>query len=310
MKFGIVIPAFNARGFITDAIMSVRGQSFDDFLCVVVDDASSDGTAQTAQQAYAGDSRFSHVSLRRNGGQSAAKNVGAGLLVDVDWLIFLDADDMLRSDCLELLARHIARLDTNAMPGAVGFQYFSLDRDGRLMGARRSRYVPSFPLPRDLRDDELITPLVTFVCVTGHGPFYAFRRELFGDGYDETLRAHEDADICLRFALAGPVHFLPDRLYVKRMREGSMTVLGQASGSGAQFELKWAARAKAAGAYSELGRAMRHYYLRHVPLRDLKVAVTSARAHDYRKAGQLVLNAARGLSGWSYFKFLVSPTRR
>jgi glycosyltransferase involved in cell wall biosynthesis len=83
----VVIPAFNAAGFVAEAIESVLSQDYEHLEVLVVDDGSTDSTAATA-------SRYPVACLQRpNGGQADARNAGvaatSGTLVS-----FLDADDL------------------------------------------------------------------------------------------------------------------------------------------------------------------------------------------------------------------------
>ena len=100
---GIVVPAFNAARFLPETLMSVRAQEYDDFLCCIVDDGSTDDTARIAAHFCDLDDRFSTVSIP-NGGQSAANNRGLAELSDrVEYVCCLDSDDVLRPDALRRL---------------------------------------------------------------------------------------------------------------------------------------------------------------------------------------------------------------
>ena len=57
-SISIVMPCFNEERYVGEAIASVRGQTFDDWECIVVDDASKDSSLSAIVAATAGDSRF------------------------------------------------------------------------------------------------------------------------------------------------------------------------------------------------------------------------------------------------------------
>lgn len=88
----VLMPAYNAGRYIAESVESVRGQTFQDWELVVVDDGSADDTGEVARRLAAADARVRYV-RRPNGGQAAARNTGLaearGRLV-----AFLDADDL------------------------------------------------------------------------------------------------------------------------------------------------------------------------------------------------------------------------
>ena len=118
----IVIAAWNAEGFIARAIDSALAQTRPAIEVIVVDDASTDGTAAVAD-CYA-DVRVRTLRQSRNGGPSAARNAGfAG--ARGRWIAVLDADDTMAGD---RLARMIARGE--AMDAAVVVDNLDVVRDG------------------------------------------------------------------------------------------------------------------------------------------------------------------------------------
>ena len=87
-RFSVIIPVYNAAATLQRAIESVQKQSWPAHEIIVVDDGSTDCSADVAQGYGA------TVTLIRqaNAGVSAARNAGAHA-ASGDWLAFLDADD-------------------------------------------------------------------------------------------------------------------------------------------------------------------------------------------------------------------------
>lgn len=94
----VIIPAYNAEKSIERAIRSVLSQDFNEWNLIVVDDGSKDSTASIAQSFASEDSRII-VIHQENGGEMAARAAGIRQ-ANAEWLYFLDADDMIKSDTL------------------------------------------------------------------------------------------------------------------------------------------------------------------------------------------------------------------
>ena len=105
----VVVPAFDEEAFIAEALRSVLAQSYAPVEVIVVDDGSSDHTAEIAEAHGARLVRQSHR------GPAAARNVGLELASGAYWTIF-DADDLMLPD---RLAREVAHLETHPELGMV-----------------------------------------------------------------------------------------------------------------------------------------------------------------------------------------------
>jgi glycosyltransferase involved in cell wall biosynthesis len=101
----IVIPAFNAAETIGDTLRSVRAQRSSAWEAIVVDDGSSDGTAEIAQRFAARDARI-RVVRQENRGEAGARNTGVAHARH-EWLLFLDADDWVAPEHLERLTQEL-----------------------------------------------------------------------------------------------------------------------------------------------------------------------------------------------------------
>ena len=103
-SFSVVIPVYNGAGTVARAIESVLAQTYPASELIVVDDGSTD---ETAQMVAGFGERVTYV-YQPNAGVSAARNNGARLAKG-EWLAFLDADDWYYPDRLRWHAEWIAR---------------------------------------------------------------------------------------------------------------------------------------------------------------------------------------------------------
>ena len=97
-KVSIIMPAYNVEKYIEDAIQSVLAQTYRNFELLIINDGSTDDTERICQQYSDTDSRIRMFS-KPNGGLSSARNFGLDHM-EGDYVIFLDSDDYIASDCL------------------------------------------------------------------------------------------------------------------------------------------------------------------------------------------------------------------
>lgn len=123
-RFSVIMPLYNKAPYVRKAVESVVGQTFADWELIVVDDCSTDASADVVEQVV--DSRIRVVRLEENGGVSAARNRGVAEST-APFICFLDADDWWEPTLLEEMAGLIAR-HPNA--GIYGTSYY-IAKNGR-----------------------------------------------------------------------------------------------------------------------------------------------------------------------------------
>ncbi len=100
----VVIPAYNAAGFIGRSIASLRQQTLTDMEILVVDDASTDATVATVKALMGTDPGIRLLEQARNGGVAAARNTGIDQARGC-YIAFLDADDVFLPQRLAVLVQ-------------------------------------------------------------------------------------------------------------------------------------------------------------------------------------------------------------
>src|SRR5262245_57747116 len=98
----VIIPTYNRRDFIREALASVLAQTCQDFELIVVDDGSTDGTEEIVRE-FPG----ARYVFQENQGVSAARNVGAALSQG-ELIAFLDSDDFWQPEKLAAQAAFFA----------------------------------------------------------------------------------------------------------------------------------------------------------------------------------------------------------
>ena len=101
-KISIIIPSYNQEKYIEECFFSILCQSFPDFEIIAVDDGSTDSTLSILRRYEREDSRV-RVFEELNKGAGAARNFGLSLAKG-DYVLFMDSDDFLIEDALEVLS--------------------------------------------------------------------------------------------------------------------------------------------------------------------------------------------------------------
>ena len=105
---GVIIPTYNRPELLGEALTSVQAQSWPAWRAFVIDDASTLSYA-SAQAQVGDDDRIEFIRKDQNEGINAARNVGIERALDagVDFLIFLDDDDVFADDYFETVLQQV-----------------------------------------------------------------------------------------------------------------------------------------------------------------------------------------------------------
>lgn len=101
-KVSVVVPVWNPGLGIRRCVESLRGQTLEDIEMIFVDDCGTDGAMEVVRSAAAEDSRIRIISNAENIGAGASRNA-AFELAQGEYLSFVDADDYVSPDFLEIL---------------------------------------------------------------------------------------------------------------------------------------------------------------------------------------------------------------
>lgn len=198
----VITPTFNYGALIGETLDSLRRQTLADWECVVVDDGSTDDTAEVVARFARDDARFRYV-RQANRRQAAAKNAGLAATAG-RYVQFLDADDLIEPRKFERQVEYLERHpEVDILYGGV--RYFRTDRPGERLRSMCGEDRPWMPETSG-RGRDVLSALVENNIMVINAPLV--RRGVIESvgPFDERLPPAEDWDYWVRCAAAG-AHF-------------------------------------------------------------------------------------------------------
>jgi len=207
IEVSVIVPCFNQSHYLNQAIDSILGQDMADWEAVVIDDGSTDETAEVARGYNDGRIRYIH---QENRGLSGARNTGIKL-AQGRCLAFLDADDewepAFLSICLEVLN------ESTAAAGVYTLNSF-IDSQGKRLPQVGGAAVMAKDFRRRLLEGGFFPPHAALVR----------RQTMQAIGhFDESLTSLEDWELWLRLSTHGTMVGIPRPLARYRVYPGSMS---------------------------------------------------------------------------------------
>ncbi len=193
----VIVPTYNYGQFIGQTLESIRGQTYQKWECVVVDDDSTDDTPQVVANYAKDDSRIKYFH-QKNQLQAAARNKGLQQTVG-QYVQFLDADDLIEPLKLE---RQVAYLEQHPEVDIIygSVRYFSSNNIHERRFSMEKENSPWMPEVSGV-GKEILLPLVRSNIMVINSPL--IRRNAVDEVglFDRRLPPVEDWDFLLRCAL-------------------------------------------------------------------------------------------------------------
>lgn len=201
----VVMAAYNGQEYLNIAIDSMLQQTYSNFELILIDDGSTDNTANIVENYTDKRIRYIHQSNR---GLAAALNHGIQQARG-QYIARMDCDDISYPT---RLAEQVAFLEKNKTIGLVGTSFDLVDENGRIID--RSIHLDA---PGDLQLEFLVrNPF-------GHGTIMIRKKALDAVGPYDTNQTIEDYELWWRFAQKYPVANIPKQLYGWRVVPSSMS---------------------------------------------------------------------------------------
>jgi glycosyltransferase involved in cell wall biosynthesis len=215
MRISVITPTYNGERFLPQTIESVLAQTLQPIEFIIVDDSSTDQTTAVIQD-FSRRAPFIRLIEQENcGNPNGGRNNGfAQIHPNSECVLFLDQDDVLEPDALELLAAELIKYPNS--PAAVGLARY-VDGEGRVIRVGEAeatlleRKVVSGATLRQARADEM----VSYSHLLVHDPILTPGQALIRRGALEAIGGFKphitgaaDWDVWLRLSLSGDIRLL------------------------------------------------------------------------------------------------------
>ena len=186
----VIMPAYNAEKYIAEAIQSVISQTYTNWQLLIIDDCSTDRTAEIAEEFEKSDQRIRVLRNPQNIGVAKTRNRGFDLAKG-EWLALLDSDDRWHKEKLE---KQLALAD-NSDADIIYCSYALTDENGKHLSDYK---VPQITTYCDMLKECVLscsTVLLHSRILTNHRFLYDYYQEDYAF-WLELLRSGYKAEAC------------------------------------------------------------------------------------------------------------------
>lgn len=207
MKVSVIIPIYNTQQYLRKCLDSLLNQTLDDFEIIMVDDGSTDNSAEIAKEYERNNGIIFRYVYKENGGQASARNIGINISLG-DYLGFVDSDDWVSADYLEKL--YLGCINNNAEISMCGI-YRIWDN------GLKKEFKSGF------HKNGVYNNIEAVLTKTSFSPWNKlFKKDLFkGLRFPESMVYEDFAFIPQIIARAQQIYYISDKLYFYYWRAGS-----------------------------------------------------------------------------------------
>ena len=252
----IVIPVYNSGNYLRRCLDSLKAQTFERWQALLIDDGSTDNSAEIIREYSLHDERFVYT-RQENSGVSAARNHALSKL-DAEYTAFLDSDAYWETDMIELLYTKAQESNADVVQCRYMYDYTSGKQE-----------IPAGAFKKDECLEGKSLNKVYLKMMTGinmnHVCMKLIKTSLVDDlRFESSLKTAEDLHFCVRlFKDVKKYCFINRPLYHYCRNENSIT------GKGLSFREKFKANRYVS---KEMAKALPHWGIDRLPYRFLTYA--------------------------------------
>lgn len=215
-KFSVIVPTYNRRNWIAECLDSILAQTYKNFEIIVVDDGSTDGTADwiRSQQKY----KTVRVFEQENAGASNARNYGISVAKG-NFITFIDSDDLLLPTHLE---KAVEIFEQCPDTGLFCCDSKMIDTDGKIILDGKT-WHQSLSEYLNVQVETGFRPLEQVFMFSNCFPGFTFKKEALEKlgGFEQSIFPADDYDLALRVAGSEfKVFYLNEALCLRREHDG------------------------------------------------------------------------------------------
>lgn len=212
VRYSIIIPCYNASAFVGRAIETALRQTRNDCEVLLINDGSTDDTAEIIESYSRDHGQRVHSLHQENKGPAAARNTGIRA-ANGEYILFLDADDCLTPCALELLGQAVS-----ASAHAYHFVYaghYAVDFTGKMkISSPKPKTVTNYKDFKRLLAGKGVSPTIGAIMI---------HRDCFQTlSYPESIRSNEDLILFAHLFALYTGRSIRDPVVYKYKRHGSL----------------------------------------------------------------------------------------
>lgn len=214
IKFGVVVPFYGVEKYIEKCLDSLLKQSYKNYIVVLVDDGSKDGSRTIAERYTKRYPEQFMIVEEMNQGLGEARNFGVkNLPADVEYFMFLDSDDFIDNSLFEKVSSVLSKERYDI----VAYNFREMDEDGHIFGIYNLCDNRNGPVPKD--------DIRKHMRFTSVAPGRIYRKEFWNEiGVEFPTRLwYEDTAIASYiFSKCQKLYLLNESFYNYVQRDGSI----------------------------------------------------------------------------------------
>ncbi|HEM5988903.1 TPA: glycosyltransferase family 2 protein [Streptococcus suis] len=220
-KVSVIVPVYNAGPYLKQCIDSILNQTYHNIELILVNDGSTDGSATICESYRKVDQRVRLINKKLGGGGVGAARNSALPLITGEFVLFVDNDDWLEPNHIEVLYKALKETDSDI--SIVNFTQFMEERSSYAFHVTEKDYFQEVFTPQEWFSREYNGRFAFSQCFTV--PWCKlYKASIFENiSYPEDEKVEDDYTTWKLYLMADRIVFTNLALYYHRKRETSVT---------------------------------------------------------------------------------------